>query len=204
MNVFQFFTKGLIKENIIFAMVLGLCPTLATTTSAKNGINMGIAVTLVMLGSNTIISLIRNLIPDKVRIPVLIVIIASFTSIIELLMKAYTPDIYKALGIYIPLIVANCVPLVTAESSAAKHPLIPSVLAALGTGCGVIIAFGIIGSVREILGAGTIYEIRFIPENFNTLILFIMPPGAFIVLGYLIMLFNKFKKFIYKKEVNRG
>jgi len=200
MKLSKFFTKGIIRDNIILSMVLGLCPTLATTTSAKNGINMGIAMVIVMLGSNIIISLIRNQVPDKVRIPVFIVIIASFTSIIEILLKAYMPAIYKALGIYIPLIVANCVPLVTAESSAAKFRVVPSMLAALGTGTGVIMAFGIIGGIREILGAGTFYEIKFVPENFHTLIIFVMPPGAFIVLGYLIMLFNKFKKQFYKRR----
>lgn len=200
MNLMQFFTKGLVKENIIFAMVLGLCPTLAVTTSAKNGINMGLAMLVVMIGSNIIISLIRNMIPDKVRIPVFIVIIAAFTTIIELCMKAYTPDIYKALGIYIPLIVANCVPLVSAESSAAKYPVLPSILAAAGTGIGVVLAFGVLGGVREIIGAGTIYEIRFLPEGMKTIMIFIMPPGAFIALGLIIAVFNKFKNRLYGRK----
>ena len=200
MKLHEFFTKGLVKENIIFGMVLGLCPTLATTTSAKNGTFMGLAMVLVMVGSNLIISLIRKSVPDKVRIPVYIVIIASFTTIIELLMKAYTPDIYKSLGIYIPLIVANCVPLVSAESSAAKFPPLPSMLAGAGTGAGVVIAFFILGGVRELLGAGTIWEIRVLPAHMQTFMLFVMPPGAFIALGFLVMLFAKFKNKLYPRK----
>ena len=200
MKLYEFFTKGLVKENIIFGMVLGLCPTLATTTSAKNGFFMGVAMVVVMVVSNFIISMIRHQVPSKVRIPVYIVIIAAFTTIIQLLMNAYTPAIAKQLGIYIPLIVANCVPLVSAESSAAKYPPLPSVLAGAGTGCGVILAFVVLGGVREFLGHGTFFTLQILPENMKMFMIFVMPPGAFICLGFLVAGFAKVRDRIYPKK----
>lgn len=192
MNQLQNFTKGFIKENPLFVLVLGTCPSLATTTSVLNGLGMGLATTFVLFGSNTVISLISNLIPDKVRIPSYIVVIASFVTIVDLVMNAYVPGLYETLGIFIPLIVVNCIVLGRAEAFASKNSLKSSMLDGLGMGLGFTMALGILGAIREILGNGSIFNHKFIKGD--GILVFILAPGAFIVLGYLIALVNRIRK----------
>jgi electron transport complex protein RnfE len=192
MNQLTNFTKGFIKENPILVLVLGACPTLATTSSAINGLGMGIATTFVLLGSNTVVSLIAKLIPDKVRIPAYIVIIASFVTIVDLLMQAYVPELYEKLGIFIPLIVVNCIVLGRAEAFASKNTVLTSFIDGLGMGLGFTAALGILGAFREIAGNGSIFDFKFISGD--GILVFILAPGAFIALGYMIALVNRFKK----------
>ena len=192
-NNLQTFTKGLVKENPILVLLLGCCPTLATTTSAINGMSMGLATTFVLIMSNLVISLLKGFIPDKVRIPCFIVVIASFVTIVQLVMQAYVPDIYETLGLFIPLIVVNCIVLGRAEAFASKNPVFPSILDGAGMGLGFTFALTILGCIRELLGNGTIFSLRILPETANML-LFILPPGAFICLGLLIAIVNQFKK----------
>jgi len=186
----QNFLKGIIKENPVFVMLLGMCPTLGVTSSAFNGLGMGIATLFVLLMSNVVVSLIKSQIPNKVRIPAFIVIIASFVTIVEMVLEAYIPFLYEQLGIFIPLIVVNCLILGRAEAFASKNNLSASVVDALGMGIGFVIALTALGATREILGNGSIFEFRFVSEEANTFILFILPPGAFIALAYLAILFN--------------
>ena len=193
MSNLKTFTKGLIKENPILVLLLGCCPTLATTTSAINGMSMGLATTFVLIMSNLVISLLKNFIPDKVRIPCFIVVIASFVTVVQLVMQAYVPSIYETLGLFIPLIVVNCIVLGRAEAFASKNPVWPSILDGAGMGLGFTFALTVLGSIREILGSGSVFDIAFIPENYNILI-FVLAPGAFIALGYLIALVNRLKK----------
>ena len=193
MSNWKTFTKGLIKENPILVLLLGCCPTLATTTSAINGMSMGLATTFVLIMSNLVISLLKNFIPDKVRIPCFIVVIASFVTVVQLVMQAYVPSIYETLGLFIPLIVVNCIVLGRAEAFASKNPVWPSILDGAGMGLGFTFALTVLGSIREILGSGSVFDIAFIPENYNILI-FVLAPGAFIALGYLIALVNRLKK----------
>lgn len=185
------FSKGIIKENPVFVMMLGMCPTLGVTTSMANGLGMGIATLFVLIMSNLAISAVKNLIPAMVRIPCYIVMIASFVTIINLLMAAYLPEIHARLGIYIPLIVVNCIILGRAEAFASKNSLWQSFLDALGMGLGFTMALSLLGAVREILGAGSILGWNFIGENGYPVLLFIMPPGAFLALAGLIVIFNK-------------
>lgn len=192
MNQLQNFTKGFIRDNPVFVLLLGMCPTLGVTTSAINGLGMGLATTFVLVMSNLVVSLIKNQIPDKVRIPSFIVIIASFVTIVELSMQAYTPALFDSLGIFIPLIVVNCIVLGRAEAFASKNTLLSSVLDGLGMGLGFAFALTILGSVREILGSGSIFSLKFLPAD--GILVFILPPGAFIALGYLIALRNRLKK----------
>ncbi len=192
MTQMQNFSKGFFKENPLLVLVLGCCPALATTTSALNGLGMGIATTFVLLGSNVVISSISNLIPDKVRIPSFIVIIASFVTIVDLIMKAYTPELYEKLGIFIPLIVVNCIVLGRAEAFASKNSLLSSILDGLGMGLGFTMALGILGAFREIAGNGAIFNYKFLEGD--GILVFILSPGAFIALGYLIALVNRIKK----------
>ena len=192
MNQLKNFTKGFIRENPILVLVLGACPTLATTSSAINGLGMGIATTFVLIGSNVVVSLLSNLIPAKVRIPAFIVIIASFVTIIDLLMQAYVPSMYETLGIFIPLIVVNCIVLGRAEAFASKNSVFSSFIDACGMGLGFTAALGLMGAIREIIGNGSIFDYKFIPGD--GILVFILAPGAFIVLGYLIALVNKIKK----------
>ncbi|MBT8320365.1 MAG: electron transport complex subunit E [Eudoraea sp.] len=187
----QNFLKGIIKDNPVFVMLLGMCPTLGVTSSAFNGLGMGLATLFVLLMSNIVVSLIKSQIPNKVRIPAFIVIIASFVTIVEMVLEAYIPFLYEQLGIFIPLIVVNCLILGRAESFASKNSLIASIVDALGMGMGFVIALTALGATREILGNGSIFEFRFVSEDANTLILFILPPGAFIALAYLAILFNR-------------
>lgn len=190
----KIFLNGLIEENPTFVLFLGMCPTLATTTSAINGLSMGLATMAVLVCTNFVISAIKNITPDMVRIPVFIVVIAAFVTILQMLMSAYAPDsINNALGIYIPLIVVNCIILGRAESFACKHTPLESVFDGLGIGLGFALALTLLGMVREFIGAGSLFGIHLLPEVTNVL-LFILPPGAFLTLGYLVALFNKIKK----------
>lgn len=186
--------NGLVKENPTFVLLLGMCPTLATTTSAVNGLSMGLATMAVLVCTNFVISCIKKLTPDMVRIPVFIVVIAAFVTILEMFMNAYAPDsINQALGIYIPLIVVNCIILGRAESFAAKNTPLASLFDGLGIGMGFTLALTLLGCVRELLGAGSLFGLALLPESSNVLV-FILPPGAFLTLGYLVALFNKVKK----------
>lgn len=182
--------NGIIKENPIFVLMLGMCPTLAVTTSAINGVSMGLATTVVLICSNVLISLLRNIIPDKVRMPAFIVVVASFVTIVQFLLEAYLPSLNDSLGIYIPLIVVNCIILGRAESYASKNPVIPSLFDGIGMGLGFTIALALLGSFREIIGAGSVFGFRLIPEQFNITI-FILAPGAFFVLAVLVAIQNK-------------
>lgn len=193
MKYLKIIINGIVRENPIFVLLLGMCPTLATTTSAINGMSMGLATMFVLICSNVVISLIKNLTPDSVRIPVFVVIIASFVTILQMCMQAYLPAINKSLGIYIPLIVVNCIILGRAEAFACKNGAVASFCDGLGIGAGFTIALTILGMVRELLGAGSLFGVAILPETTNML-LFILPPGAFITLGYLIALVNKFRK----------
>ena len=192
MSKLKIFTRGFFAENAVFVMLLGLCPTLGTTTSAINGLGMGIATTFVLVMSNIVVSLVKSQIPDKVRIPAYIVIIASFVTIVELTMQAYVPDLFEVLGLFIPLIVVNCLILGRAEAFASKNNIIDSILDGLGMGLGFAMALMMLGAVREALGSGSIFNIS-IYEGDGALV-FVLAPGAFIVLGYLIALLNKLTK----------
>ena len=185
--------NGILKENPTFALVLGMCPTLATTTSAINGMSMGLATMFVLICSNVVISLLKNLIPDKVRIPAFIVVIATFVTMVELLMKAYLPDIYNVLGLFIPLIVVNCIVLGRAEAFAAKNGIGLSALDGVGMGLGFTLSLTVIGAVRELLGTGCIFGMNLYSETYGMLI-FVLAPGAFIVLAYLMALVQKLLK----------
>ncbi len=190
-NQKQNFFKGIIKDNPVFVMLLGMCPALGVTSSAFNGLGMGLATLFVLLMSNIVVSLIKSQIPSKVRIPAFIVISASFVTIVEMVLEAFIPFLYEQLGIFIPLIVVNCLILGRAEAFASKNNLISSIVDALGMGIGFTIALTALGATREILGNGSIFEFRFVSEDANTLILFILPPGAFVALAYLAILFNR-------------
>ena len=185
--------NGILRENPVFALVLGMCPTLATTTSAINGMSMGLATTFVLVCSNVVISLLKNLIPDKVRIPAFIVVIATFVTMVQLLMQAYLPSIYDVLGLFIPLIVVNCIVLGRAEAFAAKNTVGLSALDGLGMGLGFSLALTLIGAVRELLGTGCVFGLNIYSETYGMLI-FVLAPGAFIVLGYLMALVQKLLK----------
>ena len=189
MNKLQLITKGILKENPTFVLILGMCPTLATTTSAINGMGMGAATMAVLIMSNIVISLIKNLIPDKVRIPAFIVVIASFVTVIQLLMQAYLPSLYQSLGIFIPLIVVNCIILGRAEAFASKNNALDSALDGLGIGLGFTLSLTLIGTVRELLGSGAIFGQSLIAGD--GMLVFVLAPGGFLVLGYLMVLFNK-------------
>lgn len=181
--------NGILTENPIFVLLLGMCPTLATTSSAENGLAMGLATTFVLICSNSVISLIKRLIPDMVRIPGYIVVIAGFVTVVQMLMQAYLPDLYKSLGLFIPLIVVNCIVLGRAEAVAAKNNVLHSALDGVGIGLGFTLSLTLLGLVRELLGTGRLFGLSLFPESFGAL-LFILAPGAFIVLGYLIALVN--------------
>lgn len=184
-------TDGIIKNNPVFVLVLGMCPTLGTTTSAINGMGMGLATTFVLILSNMVISMISGLIPDKVRIPSYIVVIAAFVTVLQLLMQAYLPSLYETLGLFIPLIVVNCIVLGRAEAFASKNGVVSSALDGVGTGLGFTLALTLLGLVRELLGNGSAFGLKFIESD--GIMVFILAPGAFIALGYLIVLFNKVK-----------
>ena len=193
MNYFKIISNGIIKENPTFVLLLGMCPTLATTTSSINGLSMGLATMFVLVCSNIVVSLINSLTPDKVRIPVFVVVIASFVTILQMCLKAYLPEINKSLGLFIPLIVVNCIILGRAEAFACKNGPVASLCDGIGIGLGFTLGLTLLGTVREFFGAGSIFGFTLLPETYNVL-LFILPPGAFISLGYLIAIVNKFKK----------
>jgi len=194
MKQWKNFTKGFIKDNPVFILLLGLCPALGVTTSAFNGLGMGLATTFVLLGSNTVVSIIKNLIPNKVRIPSFIVIIASFVTIVQLTMEAYMPDLFESLGLFIPLIVVNCLVMGRAEAFASKNNIGSSIVDAMGMGLGFTLALTMLGGVREILGAYSIFGFQLIPGVTDGMLVFVLAPGAFIGMGYLIILFNYLKK----------
>jgi len=191
MNIGKELYRGFFKENAVFVLLLGMCPTLGVTGTAVNGMGMGLATTAVLIGSNIVISLIKNFIPDKVRIPVFIVVIASFVTIIELTMAAYLPDLNEQLGLFIPLIVVNCLILGRAEAFASKKGVGASVIDGIVMGLGFTFALTLLGAMREVLGFGSIFGIKFVAEEASTMLLFILPPGAFISLGILIAAINK-------------
>ncbi len=185
--------NGIVKENPTFVLLLGMCPTLGTTSSAINGMGMGLATMFVLICSNVVISLIKNLVPDMVRIPIFVVVIASFVTLLQMVMQAYVPGLYATLGLFIPLIVVNCILLGRAEAFAAKNNPLASFFDGLGMGLGFTIALTLLGSVREFLGTGKLFNIAIMPEDYGMLI-FVLAPGAFIVLGYLIAIVNRLKK----------
>ena len=185
--------NGIVKENPTFVMLIGMCPTLSVTTSAINGIGMGLSTTLVLVFSNLLISLLRKIIPDSARVPAFIVVVASLVTIVQFLLQGYVPSLYASLGIYIPLIVVNCIILGRAESFASKNSPLASACDGLGIGLGFTIGLTTLGIARELLGNGTIFDMRIIPEQFGMLV-FILPPGAFLTLGYIIAIINRFKK----------
>ena len=193
MNKLKIILSGIVKNNPTFVLVLGMCPTLGTTTSAANGMGMGLATTAVLIMSNLVISLIKNLIPDKVRIPAFIVVIASFVTIIQMLMEAFVPALYASLGVFIPLIVVNCIILGRAEAFASKNSPVDSMFDGVGIGLGFTLSLTVIGAVREILGSGAIFGMSLGISNYMPLV-FILAPGGFLTLGYLMVLFNKLVK----------
>lgn len=193
MNYFKILMNGIVKENPTFVLLLGMCPTLGTTSSAINGMGMGLATMFVLICSNIVISLIKNLVPDMVRIPIFVVVIASFVTLLQMVMQAYVPDLYATLGLFIPLIVVNCILLGRAEAFAAKNGPVASMFDGLGMGLGFTIALTILGGVREFLGTGKIFNFTIMPEQYGMLV-FVLAPGAFIVLGYLIAIVNRLKK----------
>ncbi len=190
MGFFNEFIKGIWRENPTFRIVLGICPTLAVSTTVLNGVGMGLAATFVLLGSNVIISLVRNVIPDKIRIPAFIVVISTFVTIVDLFMAAYAPDLHNALGIFIPLIVVNCIILGRAEAFASKSTVWMSIADALGMGAGFTLALTLISAIRELLGNGTLLGIHIFPAAYNPAVIMILPPGAFLTIGILLGLFN--------------
>jgi len=192
MNQLTNFTKGFIKENPVFVLLLGLCPTLGVTSTAINGLGMGLATTFVLLMSNIVVSLIKSFIPDKVRIPAFIVIIATFVTVVELTMQAYTPALFDALGLFIPLIVVNCLVLGRAEAFASKQGILSSIIDGLGMGLGFSFALTLLGAARELLGSGNIFGFELLQGDL--MLVFVLAPGAFIALGYLIALMNRFAK----------
>lgn len=192
MNLLKILSNGLVKENPTFRLVLGTCPTLAVTTSAVNGIGMGLSTTAVLVGSNAVIALLRKFIPDKVRIPAFITVIAAFVTITQMLLKAYVPSVDKALGIYIPLIVVNCIILARAEMFACKNGVVPSIFDGIGMGLGFTVALLGMGTVREVLGNGTFFGIKVFGDSFSPAIAMILPPGGFLTFGIFIGLLNKF------------
>ncbi|MDR2939114.1 MAG: electron transport complex subunit E [Clostridiales bacterium] len=194
MSFTKIIKNGMLDENPTFAQVIGMCPTLAVTTSATNGIGMGLSTTVVLIGSNVVISLIKKIVPDKVRIPAYVIVIASFVTIIEFLLKAFMPDLNKALGVFIPLIVVNCIILARAESYANKNTVIDSLFDGLGMGLGFTCALVAMGVIREILGNGSVFGLTILPEAFPRAIIMILPPGAFFTLGSLIALINYLRR----------
>lgn len=191
MSLWGNFSKGILKENPVFRLLLGLCPTLAVTTAAINGVAMGLATTAVLVSSNLIISFLRKAIPPRVRIPVFIVVIASFVTIIDMVMEGFFYNLHKALGLFIPLIVVNCIILGRAEAFASRRPILDSLFDGLGMGIGFTVSLIVLGGIREILGNGTIFGVRLVGEGFQPFLLMILPPGAFIILGLLLAGMNK-------------
>lgn len=193
MNNIKILLNGIVRENPTFVLLLGMCPTLGTTSSALNGMSMGLATLFVLICSNVVISALKRWIPDQVRIPAFIVIIATFVTVVQMVMEAFVPDLYASLGLFIPLIVVNCIVLGRAEAFAAKNNVIASAFDGIGIGLGFTLALTLLGIMREGLGTGKFFGLTFMPEEFGSLI-FVLAPGAFIALGYLIALVNKLRK----------
>lgn len=193
MSNLKILMNGIIKENPTFVLLLGMCPTLGTTSSALNGMSMGLATMFVLICSNIVISALKNLIPDMVRIPAFIVVIATFVTVVQMCMEAFVPALYASLGLFIPLIVVNCIVLGRAEAFAAKNGIIPSAFDRLGMGLGFTMALTLLGAVRELLGTGKLFNLTLMPEQYGSLI-FVLAPGAFIALGYLVAIVNKLRK----------
>lgn len=193
MNQWKNFSKGFFKENAIFSLLLGMCPTLGVTSSAENGLGMGLATTFVLVMGNLVVSLVKDFIPDKIRIPSFIVIIATFVTIVEMIMQAYLPALFESLGLFIPLIVVNCIVLGRAEAFASKNNVVSSIIDGAGMGLGFAMALTMLGSIRELLGSGRIFGVVIYPEDYGMLV-FVLAPGAFIALGYLIAFINRLKK----------
>ena len=191
--------NGLVKENPTFVLMLGMCPTLAVTTSAINGIGMGLSTTAVLIMSNMMISMLRKIIPDSVRMPAFIVIVASFVTIVDFLMEGFVPSLYDSLGLYIPLIVVNCIILGRAENYASKNPVIPSIFDGIGMGLGFTVGLTSIGIVRELIGSGKIFNMQILPDSYEPFTIFILAPGAFFVLACLVALQNKVKNNLARK-----
>ncbi|HQH49804.1 MAG TPA: electron transport complex subunit E [Candidatus Cloacimonadota bacterium] len=194
MSFFKELTKGIIKENPTFVIVLGMCPTLATSTSVNNAIGMGIAATFVLVCSNIMISLIKNITPDKIRIPVYVVVIAAFVSVVDMAMAAYIPDLHKSLGLFIPLIVVNCIILGRAEAFANKNNVLNSMADGIGMGLGFTLSLSVVATIRELLGNGTWLGIRILPQSYNPMLIAILAPGAFFTLGFLMAAINMLKE----------
>ncbi|MDH6356159.1 electron transport complex subunit E [Parabacteroides sp. PF5-9] len=192
MNNWKILVNGILKENPVFVLLLGMCPTLGTTSSAINGMSMGLATMFVLICSNFVISLLKNLIPDQVRIPAYIVVIATFVTVVQMSMEAYLPSLYASLGLFIPLIVVNCIVLGRAEAFAAKNNVIPSMFDGIGIGLGFTLALTLLGATRELFGTGKFFGLSLMPEEYGSLI-FVLAPGAFIALGYLIAIVNKLR-----------
>jgi Na+-translocating ferredoxin:NAD+ oxidoreductase subunit E len=193
MNQWKNFSKGFFKENAVFTLLLGLCPALGVTSSAINGLGMGLATTFVLVMANLVVSLIKDFVPDKVRIPSFIVIIATFVTIVEMVMQAFSPALFDALGLFIPLIVVNCLVLGRAEAFASKNKMGSSIIDGIGMGLGFAMALTMLGGVRELLGSGYFFGLPIYPQDYGMLV-FVLAPGAFIALGYLIAIINRFKK----------
>ncbi len=193
MSQWKNFTKGIIKENPIFVLLLGMCPTLGVTSTAENGLGMGLATTFVLVMSNLVVSLIKNMIPDKVRIPAFIVVIATFVTVVEMVMQAYVPALFESLGLFIPLIVVNCIVLGRAEAFASKNNAWSSIIDGAGMGMGFAFALTLLGAIRELLGSGKLFNQSIYPEEYGMLV-FVLAPGAFIALGYLIATINRLRK----------
>ena len=191
MNLWKDFKNGLVKENPTFRLVLGTCPTLAVTTAVFNGIGMGVAAAAVLIGSNLIISLIKKIVPNEVRIPIYVVVIATFVTVVQMLIQAFSPELDRQLGIFIPLIVVNCIILARAESFAAKNPPLNSIMDGIGMGLGFTVALTVISAVREVLGAGTFFGMQLFGAGFEPALIMILPPGGFLAYGLLIAAFNK-------------
>ena len=199
-NAFQVFLNGLITENPTFVLMLGMCPTLGVTTAAMNGIGMGLATTAVLICANLLISLLRNIISERIRIPAFIVVIASFVSIVEMLLKAYLPDLSDALGVYIPLIVVNCIIFARAEAFAFKNGPVASLADGLGMGLGFTCAITILSAIRELLGSGTIFGAQLMPESYEPMAIMLQVPGGFITLGLLLILVNAIRKGLARRK----
>ena len=191
MNLWKDFSNGLFKENPTFRLVLGTCPTHAVTTAVFNGLGMGVAAAAVLIGSNLIISMIKKIVPNEVRIPIYVVVIATFVTVVQMLIQAFSPELDKQLGIFIPLIVVNCIILARAEAFAAKNPPLNSVMDGIGMGLGFTVALTVISAVREILGAGTFFGMQLFGAGFEPALIMILPPGGFLVFGLSIAAFNK-------------
>ena len=193
MNNLKVLMNGIIKENPTFVLLLGMCPTLGTTSSAINGMSMGLATMFVLICSNIVISAVKNLIPDMVRIPAYIVVIATFVTVVQMCMQAFLPALYATLGLFIPLIVVNCIVLGRAEAFAAKNGVVASACDGIGIGLGFTLALTLLGACRELLGTGKLFNLTLVPEEYGSLV-FVLAPGAFIVLGYLVAIVNKLRK----------